>query len=119
MPDPLPLSAPIPKGRSARAIVAPPEPDPLAGVEYTGDIETDAAEELSALSSAFRDRRRREDRRFKQATDSEFWLALCFEDRAQKEAFLAAFNVARFGDKYLDGRKVAHALGVEISRSGE
>lgn len=106
------------RGGRIKAVVQPPEPDPLGGVEYTGDLEVDAAAELDALSDAFRDRRRREDRRFKQATDSEFWVALCFENREQKEAFLRAFKIARLGDKYLDGRKVAVELGVDIGKGG-
>lgn len=117
MGEPIPMAKGRRVGRSAAmSVVQPAEADPLADVEYTGDIEADALAELDALSSAFRDRRRQEDRRFKQATDSEFWLALCFETREQKEAFLTAFNMAQFGDKYLDGRKVAHALGVDITR---
>lgn len=121
MGEPLPLRAPTKRDKrsSARAIVAPAEPDPLAEVEYTGDLEVDAESELDALQAAFRDRRRREDRRFKQSTDSEFWLALCFEDREQKEAFLSAFALSKMGDKYLDGRKVAAALGVNIQNNKE
>lgn len=111
-PEPLPVKGAKKAGIMDR--IAPVEPDPLADVAYSGDLETDAAAELDALDSAFRDRKRREARRFTQATDSEFWVAVCFESREQKEAFLAAFDVARFGDKYLDGRKVAAALGVNL-----
>ncbi len=89
-------------------------PDPLAGVEYTGNVEKDAAAELSALEAAFRERRKDEDKRFKQATDSEFWFAACFPSRESKDAFLSAVGAARLGDKYIDGVALAKILGIEL-----
>lgn len=74
-----------PVGFIAKAAQAP---DPLADVEYTGNVEQDAKTELDALENAFRGRRRDEDKRFKQATDSEFWFATCFRTREHKDAFL-------------------------------
>ncbi len=57
------MTEPLPIGSSTRGaaaqIVAPLDPDPLADVEYTGDLEADSGAELDALQSAFRDRRRR------------------------------------------------------------
>jgi hypothetical protein len=87
-----------------------PAADPLAGVEYSGDLAADAAAELSAMEQAYRDRNRAEADRFRHATDSEFWFAVCFADRAEKDAFLAEFGVTRLGDKYIDGRLLAQAL---------
>lgn len=71
-------------------------------------------QELDALSIAFRERSAQEARRFRDATDSEHWVCVCFTSREEKEAFLRAANLAKLGDKYLDGRKVARALGVAI-----
>lgn len=105
MAEPLPIVSRSSKS-PVEGILHPPEPDPLADVDYTGDIETDALAELDALDAAFRDRRRREDRRFKQATDSEFWIALCFPSREDKERFLRKHGLIDLGDKYLDGRAV-------------
>ena len=85
-------------------------PDPLADVEYSGDLEQDCERELSAMEQAYRDRARAEDKRFTNATDSEFWFAVCFRDRAEKDAFLAEFGVGRLGDKYVDGALLAKAL---------
>lgn len=90
-----------------------PEPDPLADVEYSGDLEVDAARELVALESAFRERRKREDARFRDVTDSEYWFAVCFRTRADKEKFLAAVGGLR-GDKYLSGYELARRLGIEV-----
>lgn len=90
-----------------------PAADPLAGVEYSGDLAADSAAELSAMEQAYRDRAKAEADRFRGATDSEFWFAVCFTSREEKEAFLAGFGLARLGDKYIDGRALAKALRTE------
>lgn len=91
-------------------------PDPLASVEYTGNVAEDSASELTALKDqGFDQRRRNEANRFKQATDSEFWFAVCFESREQKETFLAALpNAKRLGDKYIDGKALATSMGISL-----
>ena len=93
-----------------------PEPDPLEGVTYTGQLEVDALAELSALETAFKGRRKREDDRFRDATDSEYWVAVCFKTRAHKEAFLAGLpGISPIdGDKYVNGHELAHRLGINI-----
>lgn len=103
-------------------------PDPLADVDYPGDLAGDTAVELSALGKAlkaasapapdenaagFRDRQKQEQDRFKLATDTEYWVALCFRSRAEKDAFLASSGLDRLGDKYLDGAVAAEILGVK------
>lgn len=85
-------------------------PDPLADVEYTGDLSEDAARELTAMEQAYRERAKAEADRFRAATDSEFWFAVCFTSREEKEAFLAEFGLGGLGDKYLDGREVTKVL---------
>lgn len=87
-----------------------PVADPLKDVEYTGDLGKDAATELTALETAYRDRARNETDRFKASTDSEYWIAVCFTSRDEKEQFLARHNLADLGDKYLDGRQVDQRL---------
>lgn len=97
-------------------------PDPLADVEYTDppDLAEDSIRELDALSKGFRERKGNEDARFRDATDSEYWFAVCFRSRAHKDAFLAAVRKAKLGsgrlqgDKYLDGHQLAKLLGIEI-----
>lgn len=93
-------------------------PDPLAKVEYTGDLERDSAAELEAIDAGWRERRAREQQRVNDELDSENWIAVVFETRAQKEAFLQALNLLEHGDKYLDGRDVAKALNVDLPPSG-
>ncbi|MFT7836933.1 hypothetical protein Q5530_12355 [Saccharothrix sp. BKS2] len=70
--------------------------------------------ELDALARGFRERTAREDERFRLATDSEFWFVLCFKSREEKDAFLRAGRLFHLGDKYLDGRAAASALGVDL-----
>jgi hypothetical protein len=69
---------------------------------------------LNTIQQGFRARRKREGQRFEAATDSEYWFDVCFQSRAQKEAFLAALNWIQFGDKMLDGCAIAAALGIEL-----
>lgn len=89
--------------------------DPLAGVEYTGHVGDDAAAELAALKEGMRERARKERKRHAAAVDGEYWFAVYFGTRAEKDRFLKAAGVvaAMMGDKYIDGRKLATVLGIE------
>jgi hypothetical protein len=58
---------------------AEPEPDPLADLEYTGDLPADSRAELNAVQQGFQDRAKREEERFRLATDAEYWLILYFK----------------------------------------
>lgn len=94
------------KGKSA---------DPLAEIEYSGDLEQDCAVEVSALKAGFIARAKSERLRKEKATDSEYWVCLCFQSRDQVEEFLRKTKWGRSSDKYLDGQKVAKKIGVELS----
>lgn len=100
------------RGGNLAARLAEPEPDPLADVDYTGDLAVDSLSEFDAVQAAFRDRRKTEDKRFTDATDSEFWFAVCFRTREEKDAFLKATGLDQLGDKYLDGGKAAAILKI-------
>lgn len=67
-------------------------------------------EQITKIKQGFIDRAKLERARFKDATDSEYWVALCFHNRAEKEAFLKEFGLSRLGDKYLDGNRAAERL---------
>lgn len=96
-----------------------PDPDPLEDVNYTGDIVEDSKAELTAVQQGFRDRAKREAERFRLATDSEYWVAVCFKSRDDKDAFLARAGLAGIGDKYLDGYAVARKLGITVTEDDE
>jgi hypothetical protein len=111
-----------PKGGAARKPKRPlrrekpsdPTPDPLAGVEYTGNLEEDSRRELTALEQGYRARAANEQKRFVAATDSEHWFAVSFPSRADKERFLRAIGLTGRAapDKYLTGDQLAAALGI-------
>lgn len=90
--------------------------DPLKDVEYTDDLAEDCARELGALQKGFANRAKAERERFRLATDSEFWFAVCFRSREEKDRFLKAAGVvvSMMGDKYIDGRQFAKTLGVDM-----
>lgn len=78
------------------------------------DAERAAEDEVNEVLRAFKERAGREDRRFVDATDSEFWIAVCFQTREQKEEFLRKSGWINHGDKYLDGMRVAHEMGITL-----
>lgn len=73
-------------------------------------LEQTSAEELGEAETAFRDRITKEDKRRKLATDSEFWFAVHFSSREEKERFLRKYGLDRIGDKYLSGTAVDRVL---------
>lgn len=104
--------------------MVPKVDDPLADVEYSGDLNADCGAEFEALQDSFEelknrdgmaDRVKAERKRFQKATDSEFWFAVCFEDRDEKERALKALKVNKqmMGDKYIDGRQFMQVQGIE------
>ncbi|EMK1731267.1 hypothetical protein V8N76_004573 [Salmonella enterica] len=97
--------------KTAKAIAAMPTVDMP---EVTGDIEADTKADLDAMQQAFRDSLKREDKRFELATDTEFWVAVCFQTREQKEVFLRALAMIEEGDKYIDGQRLAERLNIPL-----
>ena len=73
-----------------------------------------AKEEVGALKAAFIARSNKENERYTQAVDSEYWFAVCFQSRAQKNAFLKAMGITLWGDKYLDGARIADKFGITL-----
>lgn len=80
----------------------------------TGNPEVDSKADLDEVQASFRERIKTENSRFQNTTDSEYWFAMCFQSREQKDAFLRAMNLFLIGDKYLDGVEVAKQLGIDI-----
>jgi hypothetical protein len=74
----------------------------------------EAAKKVEALPGSFRERHEKERERFVDATDSEYWVCLCFDTREQKEEFLKKLGLFEHGDKYLRGDFVAEKLGVKL-----
>lgn len=93
-----------------------PNPDdPIGELDYDSlTNEEVAVKETSAVLEAFKARAKAEQERFALATDSEYWVGLCFQTRAQKEAFLTAAKLIQHGDKYIDGQLLAQRMGIEL-----
>ena len=76
-----------------------------------------AEREINSLKAAFIERSDKENARYTQAVDSEYWFAVCFQSREQKNEFLKASGLHLWGNKYLDGKHVAAKLGIALPAS--
>lgn len=94
--------------------IGKPKPGLLAHLKSSADVEADCAKEVSEAERIMQEKTAAEKARFRDATDSEYWCALVFQTRAQKEAFLAGMEWLRMGDKYLDGQAVAKKMGIVL-----
>lgn len=115
----LPELADLPDLDAKRMDEPAEQPDPFADIQHTGDAEADSKEEMSALLKGFAGRAKAEKERFVLAVDSGYWCAVCFQTRAQKEAFLRALKLlddALMG-QYIDGQRLAKALGIELPKA--
>lgn len=93
-----------------------PDPDdPIGELDYDNLTNEEVAEkETSAVLQAFIARSKAEQARFLLATDSEYWVGLCFQTREQKEHFLREAKLLQAGDKYIDGALLAKRMGIEL-----
>ena len=89
-------------------------PDPLAEVDYSGNVEKDARAEAEVLYSELKAARSQQTETVLAIGDSEYWFAVCFRDRKTKDAFLAQIKATRLGDKYIDGHALAKLLKVDL-----
>lgn len=99
-----------------KAVKANPVPQYVQMPEPTGDAQADSLADLDAVQAGFRVRAADESRRFALATDSEFWSALCFQTREQRDAFLAAIGALDLviDARYIDGCELAKRMGVTL-----
>lgn len=88
--------------------------NPLPDLAATDDPEEAAENEVSAALQHILDEKKQKRDAYRTMLDHEFWCAICFQNREQKEAFLKAIGILDLGDKYIDGLKVAQRLGVEV-----
>lgn len=75
-------------------------PNPLAGVDYSQDLERASYDEAMALKAALVSARAPEPLR--EVTDTDVWICAVFGTRADSDDFLDGWGVRRFGDAYLD-----------------
>jgi hypothetical protein len=89
--------------------------EPAADEKPAGSFEEQAAAEIGELEAGIKSRKKAERDRFRAATDSEFWFAVCFTSRDEKDRFLKAAGLWEHGDKYLDGQVVADTFDVDMT----
>lgn len=99
---------------SAKARKEAQPPKLVNMLDPTGDAEADAMADLDEVQAGFRARAKAENDRFASVTDSEYWFAVCFKTREQKEHFLRVMKWLNLGDKYLPGDLVAKSQGIEL-----
>jgi len=89
---------------------------PKSDTERLGvtEMEKMAASEISEVLKGFIGRGVREEQRFWDAVDSEYWFAVCFQTREQKDEFLEKSKMVELGDKYIDGMALARMLGIKL-----
>lgn len=91
-----------------------PVENPLANTPVTGNAELNSLAELSDIQKAFRARHKASREIMVLEHDSEFWFAVCFHSRAEKETFLRASGLDILGDKYLSGPRAAEILKLNL-----
>lgn len=80
-----------------------PVPNPLEGVEYTGDLQADCLAEAHAILAALQAAKAPVP--LHEVTDSDVWTVVLFHDRAEVTRFLTEFNFEKYGDKYCDASR--------------
>jgi hypothetical protein len=100
-----------------RAGKLPDDPDePPEEEQQPASYEEMHANTAGEIRTAFMERAAKDKQRYLEATDSEFWVAVCFRSREQKEAFLSAVRWpgVEVDDKYISGEVIAKALGIAL-----
>lgn len=92
------------------------EADPLAKVDYTGSVGEDAVREAEALRTGFKDRAKKEQKRFKDATSTEYYSVVCFQTEEQKDALLNILDIPRSGRTHFQKYIPAHLFVAAINR---
>ncbi len=115
-PGALPVMTAIPKPKTI-AELALEQVNPLDRNNelYINDAEHDANLDVGVIADEFkaiRDARAKQAAAVELANDSEYWFAVYFQTREQKEAFVKAVGLVQ--DKYIDGLQLAAALKIAL-----
>ena len=97
-----------------------PHNDPFSSLgDPTGDLESDSNDEVQALGDAFhgfKERAKKEQKRFAFAVDSDYWTGVCFRSFEDKKAFLDALDrhPRMYRGQRISGYELADILGLEV-----
>ena len=92
----------------------PDDESPTDSLQDSGDIEQNVNDELAVTLDALLSNKKGKNDAYRVANDDEFWFAVCFQSREQKDDFLRLAGWAELGDKYIDGLEVARKLNVAV-----
>jgi len=89
--------------------------DPLENVDFDpDDLEASATAEMSEIVRLIREKKKQSADRFRIAEDTDYWVALCFQCREQRDEFLKKAGWSELGEKYLNGLEIARRLGIDV-----
>lgn len=92
------------------------EGDIIDQIDRTTDLEGQCLDEFAAMKQMMKDSDKAYRERRELVTDTEYWFAVCFETREQKEMFLQAMGWILLGDKYLDGTQLARLQNIPLPK---
>ena len=105
----------VDKDEIKRNLTDQPLPDPFAGVDFPEDLEEATKLEIDIIARLLREGTPSKWlKKHGRVDDYPNWFVVAFPDRATKDHFLRASRLDHIGDKYLDGYKVAEALGLDL-----
>lgn len=76
-------------------------------------LEAEGFEAVGEIEKSFRERMKQENSRFRDMCDTEYWFAVCFTSREQRNEFLEKIGIDP-ELKYIDGREMAKAFRKSI-----
>lgn len=92
----------------------PVEPETEEVEEVTLDeLEAEGLEAVGEIEKSFRERMKQESSRFRDMCDTEYWFAVCFTSREQRNEFLEKIGIDP-ELKYIDGHEMAKAFRKSI-----
>jgi hypothetical protein len=79
------------------------------------NFEEATKQEVSEYLLALKERAKKEEARKKEMTDTDYWVAVYFADKEQRDNFLQKVGVLdALVEQYLNGQTLAEALGIDI-----
>ena len=95
-------------GRVRSIPASPARDNPYSRVEYTGSLEHDCIAEAMAIFDAFDAYQPKSS--YSNVFESSYWRCFAFKSSDECRRVIATYQLARFGDKYMDGSALLKRL---------
>lgn len=106
----------VDKDEIKRNLTYEPLPDPFEGVEFPDDLEEATKVEVGIIEDLLRKGTPEKWlKRHGRVDDYPNWFLVAFPSREEKDHFLRVAQLDHIGNKYMDGYKVAKALGLKLT----